>query len=104
MKTSSIRKNFKLIASNIIWICVAAYFVFHIFTGARGAVSWARLSREVTKLESELKSLQEENSFLENKIKLLRDNNLDLDLLQEQAMNILGYANANDIIVLLPQE
>lgn len=104
MKTSSVKKNFKLIASNIVWICIAGYFVFHIFTGARGAVSWARLSREVVSLESELKSLQEENSFLENKINLLRDNNLDLDLLQEQAMSILGYANANDTIVLLPQE
>ncbi|MCR5225508.1 MAG: septum formation initiator family protein [Alphaproteobacteria bacterium] len=104
MRAFSIKKDIKLIASNIVWICVAAYFVFHIFTGARGAVSWAKLTHEVTKLEAELKELQEENSFLENKISLLRDNNLDLDLLQEQAMSILGYANATDIVVLLPRE
>ncbi len=104
MKALSVKKNIKLIASNIVWICVAAYFVFHVFTGARGAVSWAKLSREVAKLETELKNIREENAFLENKINLLRDNNLDLDLLQEQAMSILGYANADDIVVLLPQE
>ncbi|MCR5224477.1 MAG: septum formation initiator family protein [Alphaproteobacteria bacterium] len=74
------------------------------FTGARGAVSWAKLTHEVTKLETELKGLQEENSFLENKINLLRDNNLDLDLLQEQAMSILGYANPDDMVILLPRE
>ncbi len=58
----------------------------------------------MTKLETELKGLQEENSFLENKINLLRDNNLDLDLLQEQAMSILGYANPDDMVILLPRE
>ena len=98
------QRNFRRIASNVVWICVSGYFLFHIFTGARGAVAWARLSTEVTELEAKLKRLQEENAFLENKIHLLSDNNLDIDLLQEQAMAILGYANANDTVVLLSKE
>jgi cell division protein FtsB len=73
-------------------------------SGARGAVSWALLSKEVGSLEKELKILKEENAFLENKIGRLRDNNLDLDLLEEQAQNILGFADENDLIVLLPRE
>ena len=74
------------------------------FSGARGALSWALLSREVESLEKELNSLKEENAFLENKIKLLRNNSLDLDLLEEQAQNVLGLAKENDVIVLLPRE
>ena len=73
-------------------------------SGARGALSWALLSREVESLEKELNSLKEENAFLENKIKLLRNNSLDLDLLEEQAQNVLGLAKENDVIVLLPRE
>lgn len=98
------KKNFRLIASNIVWICVSGYFLFHIFTGARGAVAWARLSAEVTELEDRLKTLRDENAFLENKIKLLQGDNLDVDLLQEQAMSILGYAHANDVVVLLSRD
>jgi cell division protein FtsB len=88
----------------MIWASVTGYFIFHIFSGARGIVSWSKLSREVVSLEKELKSLKEENEFLENKIKLMRSDNLDLDLLEEQALNIIGFANSNDIVVLLPRE
>ncbi|MDR1361770.1 MAG: septum formation initiator family protein [Holosporaceae bacterium] len=101
---NSIDKNLRLIASNMAWICVAGYFLFHMFSGARGAISWARLNREVEILEKELALLQEENAFWENKISLIRENNLDLDLLDEQARDILGMAEASDIVVILPRE
>jgi cell division protein FtsB len=89
--------------SNIVWVGIACYFTYHMFIGARGIVSWTVLSREIEKLEKELNSLRDENSFLENKIKRLRTNSLDLDLLEEQALNILGFSNEDDIIVLLPK-
>jgi cell division protein FtsB len=88
----------------MVWICMAGYFLFHMFSGARGAISWARLNREVKQLEKELAALQEENAFLENKVALIRENNLDLDLLEEQAREILGMAGVNDIVVILPRE
>lgn len=97
-------KNIRFIISNIIWFCVAGYFIYHIFTGARGAISWALLTKEVGSLERELKTIQEDNAFLENKISLLRNDNLDVDLLEEQAQNILGFSYENDIIVLLPRQ
>ncbi|MDR3180295.1 MAG: septum formation initiator family protein [Holosporaceae bacterium] len=87
----------------MIWILVASYFIFHIFSGARGAISWSKLSKEVVLLEKELKDLREENEFLENKINLIRSDNLDLDLLEEQAQSVIGFANENDIIVLFPR-
>ncbi|MBR1735183.1 MAG: septum formation initiator family protein [Alphaproteobacteria bacterium] len=100
----TVNKNIRFIFSNIIWICIACYFTYHIFTGARGALSWALLSHDVIELENNLKSLKEENAFLENKIRLLRNNSLDLDLLEEEAQSILGLAKENEIIVLLPRE
>ncbi|MDR1982754.1 MAG: septum formation initiator family protein [Holosporaceae bacterium] len=87
----------------MIWVSVACYFIFHIFSGARGAVSWAKLSKEVESLEKELRDLKEENEFLENKVNLIRSDNLDLDLLEEQAQSIIGFYNENDIVVLLPR-
>jgi cell division protein FtsB len=90
--------------SNIVWICISGYFIFHIISGARGAISWIKLSKEVVSLEEELKNLRESNEFLENKIRLMQSDNLDLDLLEEQAYGILGFANENDTIVLLQKE
>lgn len=100
----TVNRNIRFVFSNILWICVAAYFTYHVFSGARGALSWAMLSKELKSLEKELKSLKETNDILENKISLLRTNNLDLDLLEEEAYSILGLAKEKDQIILLPRE
>jgi cell division protein FtsB len=103
MLSPSIKKNFQLVASNIVWISIIGYFVFHIFSGARGAVSWAKSSKEAALLEKELKDLKEENKFLENKINRMRSDNLDPDLLEEQAMSVIGFSHKNDTVILLPR-
>lgn len=82
---------------------MASYFAYHVVTGTRGLLSWVKLSKQATDLEKELKNLQNENAFLENKINLLRSEHLDPDLLEEQAISVLGMAGKDDIIVLLPQ-
>lgn len=100
----TISRNVRFVFSNIIWICVASYFAYHMLTGARGALSWAVLTGEVENLEKELSELKVENAFLENKINGLRKSNLDLDLLEEQAMEILGLTKEGDVVVLLPRD
>lgn len=100
---SGITRNFKLILSNLIWICIAGYFTYHILSGARGFLSWNKLDREMTMLSDEFKHLKYENEFLENKVSRIRDDNLDLDLLEEQAQNILGFFKKDSIVVLLPR-
>ena len=104
MLSQSARSTLKAIFSNLIWIGLAGYFVYHIVIGGRGVISWTVLSREADQLESELAKLKNENEFLENKIKGMRSDSLDLDLLEEQAERILGFCHAEDTVVLLPQD
>ena len=96
--------NLKGVFSNLIWICIAGYFVYHIVIGGRGVVSWSILSYKADQLESELNKIKSENEFLENKIKGMRSDSLDLDLLEEQSERILGFCRAEDTVVLLPQK
>lgn len=103
MLSLSERHGLKSILANVLWIGVAGYFVYHIIIGARGVVSWAVLSREADQLESELRAIKEENDFLSTKIKGMRSDSLDLDLLEEQAEKILGFSYSDDIIVILPR-
>lgn len=104
MLSPSAKSNLKAIFSNFIWICIAGYFVYHIIIGGRGVISWTILSHEADQLESELGKLRNENEFLNNKIKGMRSDSLDLDLLEEQAEKILGFCHAEDTVVLLPQK
>lgn len=104
MLSQSAKSNLKAIFSNLIWICIAGYFVYHIVIGGRGVISWTILSHEADQLESELDKLKVENEFLENKIKGMRSDSLDLDLLEEQAERIIGFCHAEDTVVLLPRD
>ncbi len=104
MLSQSAKSNLKAIFSNLIWICIAGYFVYHIVIGGRGVISWTILNHEADQLESELDKLKVENEFLENKIKGMRSDSLDLDLLEEQAERIIGFCHAEDTVVLLPRD
>ena len=104
MLSLSAKNNLKSVFSNLIWICIAGYFVYHIIIGARGVVSWTILSREANQLESELTKIKKENEFMNNKIRGMRSDSLDLDLLEEQAQKILGFCYPEDTVVLLPQD
>jgi len=103
MLSSFAKGSLKAIFSNFIWVCIAGYFVYHIIIGGRGIISWTILSHEADQLESDLSKLRSENEFLNNKIKGMRSDSLDLDLLEEQAEKILGFCYAEDTVVLLPQ-
>ena len=104
MYSLAVRQGIKSLFIHLLWISIALYFVYHIIIGARGIISWGVLSREATQLERELQELKSANYFLENKVKGMRSESLDLDLLEEQASKILGFAYPNETIVLLPKD
>lgn len=97
-------KDLKQVFTNVVWIMIAGYFVYHMISGARGVVAWQQLKDEVEHLEQQREQLRSENRLLENRISRLRLDNLDLDLLEEEAQKILGFFHPNDQIVLLPKE
>ena len=103
MLASSVKRNIQLILANIVRVSVVVYLAYHMFGGARGLLSWAQLQQEMESLEQQLKDLKRENALLENKIKGIRGDNLDLDLLEEQAYSVLGFFHPDDLIVLLPK-
>lgn len=104
MLSLSAKNNLKSIFSNLVWVCIAGYFVYHIVIGSRGVISWTILSREADDLESELSRIKKENEFMNTKIRGMRSDSLDLDLLEEQAERVLGFCYPEDTVVLLPQD
>lgn len=97
-------KDLRAIAFNMLWVLAVGYFVYHLITGARGILSFEVLSDELPNLEQTLRQLKSENAFLENKISRIREDNLDLDLLEEEAQRTLGFFYPDDKVVLLPKE
>lgn len=96
--------DLKVIAWNMLWVLAVGYFAYHLVSGARGIFSLETLNDELPLLEQQLAQLKSGNDFLSNKISRIREDNLDLDLLEEEAMRILGFFTPDSKIVLLPKE
>jgi cell division protein FtsB len=75
------------------------YFGVHALTGDRGLLTDDRRDHALTAQAEELKRLRAEREELETRVRLLSDDSLSRDLLEERARVLLGYADPRDYIV-----
>lgn len=80
--------------------CVlGSYFAFASIEGNYGLLRRAEVDTDVHRLQGELTELQTQVAVLENKTQRMSDDYLDLDLLDEQVRDVLGYVRADEIIL-----
>lgn len=78
---------------------LAAYFAFAAVQGDFGVFRRIQAEAQAASLRAELADVTERVASLENKTHRLSDAYLDLDLLDEQARKVLGYARGDEIII-----
>lgn len=99
-----VRKKRLLHLSIVLFIFVLTlYFSVSAVTGERGLLTLINLKKDIEYNKSLLESMFYERNKLSNKILGLYEKSLDLDLLDEQAKN-LGYANPNELMVIIDRE
>ena len=67
--------------------------------GERGWRGWNDLQHEKAALQEELAALKSDNAELQKQVKLLGNDNLDLDFLDERARLVLGLVGRDETIV-----
>lgn len=80
-------------------LVLSAYFVFAAVQGDYGLFRRAEIDAEARALEVELALLQEELARMDNLTRRLSDDYLDLDLLDEQARDVLGLIRADEVVI-----
>jgi cell division protein FtsB len=75
------------------------YFGFQALTGDRGILTWTNRNETLAARTAELKRLQAERADLEVRARLLRDNSLSKDLLEERARSLLGLSDPRDYVI-----
>lgn len=78
---------------------LALYFTFAAVQGDYGLLRRVQIDAEAQTLRAERDRLAAELADLENKTHRLSDTYLDLDLLDEQARDVLGLIRADEIVI-----
>lgn len=76
---------------------LGVYFMFASVQGDFGLFKRVEIEAEVAALGADRDRLATEVAALENKTKRLSDSYLDLDLLEEQARDVLGLIRSDEI-------
>jgi cell division protein FtsB len=77
------------------------YFGFHAFTGDRGILTTNERDATLAAKTEELNRVRAERQDLETRARLLRDQSLSADLLEERAHSLLGFADPRDYVIRL---
>ena len=80
-------------------ILLGLYFTFAAVQGDYGVFRRSEILAEKRALEDELVSVQAEVTRMENLTHRLSDTYLDLDLLDQQARDVLGLIRADEIVI-----
>lgn len=92
------------IAVSVVGACIVGYFLYHTIEGERGWIAEIRLQNEARDAESKLTKLKQEREAVERRVKLMRPERMDPDLLDEEARKSLNYSKPNEIIILTPPQ
>jgi|GEM_PF-130278 len=83
---------------------LVAYFAYFAVYGDRGLITLLRLQEEIANSELVLSQLHQERESVERRTRLLREDSLDVDMLDERVRAVLNYTHPEDIVVVTATE
>jgi cell division protein FtsB len=94
-----IRRRAKHVAGPTLGILAVGYFLYHSVEGDRGILAWMQIRQQIQREEAVLAATRAERKTLEAHVALLRRDNLDRDMLDEQARRVLGLIGDREIVI-----
>jgi cell division protein FtsB len=82
-------------------LLAAIYLVYHAIQGNYGLLAMRELDHELVQLQVLASEARAQRLALEAKANRLRPDNLDPELLDEQARRVLGFSRRDEVIIFL---
>ncbi len=103
-RSAELRKRVPQAVIVLVGVCVIGYFVYHVIHGDRGLIAWRVLDQDVADARADLATARDERIALERRVRLLRLESLDLDMLDEWSRRILNYGAADEAVIFTKDE
>ncbi len=97
------RKNLLLNLMTVFSLLIFIFFVSHIFFGERSLWKIFSLNNQISQAKKEYSILLDQKVKISSEINLLRDNNLDPDIISEIAHKLLGLIHSDQIVIDIPK-
>ena len=97
------RKNLLLNLMTVFSLLIFIFFVSHIFFGERSLWKIFLLNNQISLAKKEYSILLDKKVKTSSEINLLRDNNLDPDIISEIAHKLLGLIHSDQIVIDIPK-
>ena len=78
------------------------YFVYHSVKGDHGAHAWLQLALRISAMDDEVSVLHARRAALERRVRLLRPDSLDPDMIEEQGRRLLNFSHRDDVYIVRP--
>ena len=95
-----IQRSLVQVIGPLVGAFLVAYFGYYALHGDRGLIALAQLQTQIEQSSATLERLKAERVALERRVKGLRPDSLDLDILEERTRALLNYAHPDDLIIL----
>jgi cell division protein FtsB len=79
------------------------YFGLNAYSGDHGLRAREQMDKQITSLTDQLAQATAERDAWQRRIKLLKSDSVDPDMLDERARQLLDYADAHDLVLMTPR-
>ena len=93
-------KTISRLLANGISFGLFVFFFYPLLHGDRGYFAWKGVEQRLADSQARYQQVRDERAALENRVKMLRPDSLDLDLLDERARAVLGFLKPSEVVVL----
>lgn len=83
------------------FVLAGMFLMYHALHGNHGLYALAREQYRIEHLKEDLEKVMQERIALERRVRLMRDESLDPDLLDEQSRRYLGVTGKDEVVVIV---
>jgi cell division protein FtsB len=100
VKRPRVRSFFTALGLYVLAAMLIGYFGINAYTGDHGLRAREELDRQIAALDKQLYEATAEHDLWERRVKLLKSESVDPDMLDERARALLDYVDPRDLILI----
>mgnify|MGYP001547428809 CR=1 FL=1 len=98
------RRRASVLIAPVLGIVATGYCVYHTIEGEHGVGAWVRINHELHAAQDNLDAVTQRRMALDQKVRDMRPDHVDRDLLNEEVRKNLDLAQPNEIVIIRPKQ